>query len=425
MNLRCPACCALLALLGLASPALADSKAGPPPDRYEPGFLPTFGGDTDVGFKFGSFVQIARYRDGIQPYAWRARLLGEASVREEATGTEFPYRELYVRIDWPQAWSKSLRLLTEVGYLRTTNLGYYGIGNASHSSELWAGLEEGTDAFVQARRTYQYDGTTPQLRGMALWELSGAWHWFGDATLQWVHIGTYEGSLLQRDLARSGHGGPHLWGADEYVQPLFASGFAHDSRDHETMTTSGQFHDVSVRCAPRGFGAEPYCGLNATFRGFLPIAGEKLSLAGKLLGDVLTDRAPLIELSRYYGGLQRGSSFGGTRGIRGAPQGRWHGRTKALASVEVRSFLLPFHIGSIGCNLGLAAFFDAGRVWTGAFASDPELDGKGLGIHWGAGAGPRLRWGDSLIIRFDLAYSATGEEIGVVPGFYVDVEPVM
>jgi hypothetical protein len=65
-----------------------------------------------------------------------------------------------------------------------------------------------------------------------------------------------------------------------------------------------------------------------------------------------------------------------------------------------------------------------GRVWTGAFFSSGESDGP-FRLHWGAGGGPRLRWGDSLVIRADVAYAPLGAQLNMVPGLYVEVEAVM
>lgn len=413
------------ALLALATwSSLGQGKDPPKKDRYEPSMLPAFGGDTDLGFKFGAFFQLARFQDDLRPYAWRAQALAEASVLEGATGTEFPYRETYLKIDWPQAAGGAFRLLTEVSYLRTTNRGYYGVGNSSTAQPGWKDLQEGSDAYVQARRLYQYDGSTPSIRTAVLFPIGASWKLVADAALRWVLIHAYEGSLLQRHIAQGPGAGQKLWGTGEYVQPLLAAGFAYDTRDHESATTTGQYHDVSVRCAPRFPDAEPYCGANLTLRGYVPIAAEKLSLAGRLVGDVVTDRAPLLELSRY-GGIAGGPSVAGSRGIRGVPQGRLQGRTKVIANLELRSFFVSFQAGDTRLALGAAAFVDAGRVWTGAFESVQPLDGRGLHPHWGAGGGPRMRWGDALVIRADIAYAPLGAAIDASPAFYFEVEQVM
>jgi len=145
-------------------------------------------------------------------------------------------------------------------------------------------------------------------------------------------------------------------------------------------------------------------------------------LATRLLGDVAFGGLPLIELTRY-GGVEGGSGPGGTRGIRGVPQGRLAGKSKLLANLEVRSFLLPFSIGNQRFCLGMVAFADVGRVWTDAFSASSK-DGD-FRLHWGVGGGPRVRWGDSLLIRADVSYAPLGAALGAAPAIYIDVDQVI
>jgi hypothetical protein len=415
---------ALAGLAALVLFACTRSALGAAPvaiDRLEPGLLPVVAGDTDVGIKLGLFGQLARFDGSPGPYAWRTQMFGVVSVREGATGTEMPYREASLNLDWPRAWGRPVRLYGEVAYLETTNLGYYGVGNASDAEQLWAGLAEGSDAFVAARRFYQYGVRAPQLRIQAQWAAGGPWRPFGGVSLRWVRVTPYPGSLLDRDRADAAIG---IHGAGEYLDPQLLAGVAFDSRDHETVTTSGMWHDASIRCTPVAPGTEAYCGANVTLRGYVPIAGEHLSIAMRLVGDALSANAPVFELSRY-GGVAQGSGPAGSRGIRGAPQGRLSGRTKLIANFEIRSFFLSFAIGDQRFSLGGAAFADAGRVWTDPFGAVGARDGRGLGLFTGLGLGPRLRWGDSLVVRADFAYARLGRELGAFPGIYVDIDSVM
>lgn len=402
------------ASLALPFPAAADS---PPPDRYEPGVLPVIGDDPDVGFKFGSFAQLVRFRDQAWPYAWRAQILAAASVRDGATGTEFPYREVYLRIDKPQAFVAPLRLAIQLGYLRTTNLGYYGLGNASSATPSWQDLTPGTDAYVRARRFYQFDGVTPVLRSYARYRLAPGWEAMVDVKAQWVQVNVFSGSLLEQDLATN----PDLH-LGNGLSPEAAAGLVYDTRNHETVATSGGYHDISLRCGAVVLHGDAHCGANLTLRAYRGIFGERLSLAGRLVGDLLWGQPPLIELTRYAG-VEGASGPGGTRGIRGVPQGRLAGKDKLIANLELRSFFAPFSIASQRFTLGAVAFADAGRVWANSFTSSP-LDGS-FRIYWGAGGGPRLRWGDSLLIRADVAYAPLGAQLNAVPAIYVDVEQVM
>jgi len=199
-------------------------------------------------------------------------------------------------------------------------------------------------------------------------------------------------------------------------------GLLYDTRNHETVTTRGYFHEGSFRCGSGWQGDGSHCAFNLILRGYWELAGERLSIATRLLGDMELGSPPLIELSRY-GGLDPDNGLGGARGIRGVPQGRVAGKSKVIGNLEVRTFFLSFSIGSQRFSLGAAAFADAGRVWAGSFSGAQNDDS--FRVHWGAGAGPRLRWGDSLLIRADVAYAPLGADLGAAPAIYIDVKQVM
>jgi outer membrane protein assembly factor BamA len=321
------------------------------------------------------------------------------------------YREGKLGLDWPLAGSWPLRLFGQLSYQQTTNYGYYGLGNASHA-------ERG-----HARHFYQFDGATAEASLKALERIGPRWSRLAGAGVNGDIIRPYPNSLLAHDQAL-GVGAEQLHGAQTGARLLFLLGVLYDSRNHETVTTVGQFHEFSLRASPGAFGADPYLGVNLTLRGYVPILGERLSLGARLVGDALSRRAPLFELGRY-GGLYGAQGPGGSKGIRGVPQGRLIGRTKLVGNLEARSLFLPFSLASERFTLGAAAFFDAGRVWTDTLRSVRALDGSDRRLHWGVGGGPRLRWGDALLIRADFAYAPLGAELGMAPAVYVDVDQVL
>jgi len=410
---------ALLSLAWVCLPERADAVEPAPSDRYEPGLLPAVAQDADVGFKLGAFGQLVRFHGEEKPYAWRLQALAVVSVHDGATGTEIPYRETYLRLDKPHAWLQPLRITAQLGYLRTTNLGYFGSGNASPADPIWRGLPSGSDEYVRARRFYQYDGGGPAARIAARYRLGPAWEAMAELNVQWMTVNVYPGSLLEEDLAAPTGSGPAL---GEGLEPRVALGLVHDTRDHETVATRGAYHDASVRCGGAVSESGRFCAVNLTLRGYRGLLGQYLSLAGRVLGDLAFGNPPLVELTRY-GGVEGGSGPGGTRGIRGVPQGRLAGKGKFVANLELRSFFLPFSIGSQRFSLGAVAFADAGRVWADGWSSSSR-DGD-FRLHWGAGGGPRMRWGDSLLIRADVAYAPLGAHLGAVPAIYVDVDLVM
>jgi hypothetical protein len=77
-----------------------------------------------------------------------------------------------------------------------------------------------------------------------------------------------------------------------------------------------------------------------------------------------------------------------------------------FGNLELRSQLWEFHLFDKENKLGFAVFADAGRLWAD-YRSLPELDGDGLGLKVGLGAGPRLLAGKSFVLRADVAWSPT------------------
>ena len=97
---------------------------------------------------------------------------------------------------------------------------------------------------------------------------------------------------------------------------------------------------------------------------------------------------------------------------RGVPDGRYYGGIKILGNFEVRTVLVKFHIKKHRFKLGLAAFFDTGRVWTD-WHKHPALDGDGVGLKFGTGGGLRAQWGETFLARIDFAYSPDALPVGI------------
>lgn len=373
------------------------AKAAPdaevdPRDRphSEPGLLPAFGLSSDTGLQFGVFGQFARYEPGARPYAWRARAQISASVLVSEGSWRLPLNDHFVRLDLPGLPARGSRLFLDLTFTSLTNAGYYGIGNASES---FASGEGG-----RPERYHEYGLSTLGLRSQIFQDLApGGLRFFGGASFVRTGVGVRRDSRLAEDLASGA-----VDGAGTYGQFVASVGLLLDQRDHETYPTRGLFHDLVLRASPGGGGA--YVGASLTARFYAPLAGERLVFAVRVLADVIGGEAPFFELSRY-GGVLGQPGPGGTHGVRGVPQGRYAGKTKAIGNFELRSIFAHARLIGDDFGFGAAAFVDAGRVWARSFAPDARLDGGTLGLHAGYGGGPRVRWGDSLLIRFDIAWA--------------------
>jgi hypothetical protein len=105
---------------------------------------------------------------------------------------------------------------------------------------------------------------------------------------------------------------------------------------------------------------------------------------------------------------------GGPEGVRGVPVGRYLGLIKFVTNLELRALLYEFHMLGDTFHLGGNVLADMGRVWQDYHFHNPA-DGTGLGMHWGAGVGAYLQWGQACLFRAEFAYSP--DAAAVNPGF--------
>jgi len=392
------------ALLLAAAPAAGEGKP-PAPERLEPGLMPILAGDSDIGIGFGAVGTLARFRPGCRPYCWRLEALVYLTVKPTDAGVQLPYHDYYLKLDLPGLAGGRLRLYGELGFSRYTTSGYYGLGDASPA------LDD------RPSRGHQYDRIFPQLRARARIALLRHLSLMLGASFTYNRLTLYEGSKLAEDLAAGDvETRSRLHGTSDHALGELTLGWIWDTRDHERAPTRGMFHELSWRGSPAlAAGADvAYGGLNLTLRFFQALWRERLVLAARVMADLLLGDPPFYELA-CHGGLFPSSAIGGATAVRGVPLQRYHGKVKLLGNLELRARLLPFRIRSQRFNLGALLFVDAGRVWTDYRAL--ALDGAGAGIKVGLGGGLRLQWGETFILRADVAWSPDARPVGV----YVDV----
>lgn len=96
--------------------------------------------------------------------------------------------------------------------------------------------------------------------------------------------------------------------------------------------------------------------------------------------------------------------LGGERSIRGYREARFLAPTVALVNLELRTRLVDFRLLKQDFNLGFTPFYDFGSVWD----SPRQLSfTKWRGA---PGAGARLSWNQSTILRLDFAASREGSQ---------------
>jgi outer membrane protein assembly factor BamA len=355
--------------------------------------VPVVGGSTDLGLGGGYFAGLARNKKGYDPFLWN--IDSSALITFKYTpdgGVTVPYQDIYARLTIPRLFGAALRLELRPSYTRET-IGYWGLGNASSTA---APANSPHGYFTYERGHPQFD---VDMRGKITDHFSGR---VGFRYIQ-NFLKVASDSKLAADERGANDEVRRLIGPlRSHAVALFKYGLQWDTRDNETATHSGSFDALDLKLSPGGTAEFPYRYAEGTLnlRGFVPLSRPALTLAVRAVGDYMFGNVPFYELARFDDTF----ALGGTTGVRGVPAARYYGKVKAFGNVELRAELFTFHALSKSIIFALVPFFDAGRLWADT-SSQPELDGRGVGLKYGTGAGVRLQSGASFVIRADLAWS--------------------
>jgi hypothetical protein len=380
--------------------------------RYEPAGFPIIGGNSDIGFELGGAGTLSRFADGIVPYRWNMDLVAAASFKSVPGGVEVAQQSYLWDIDVPGLAGGRLRVNPFAEFRRTTDQGYFGIGNASSAS-----VPRGADS-----RYFQYIHEEAGVRQLTRYELSGPLYFLSSTIGRYVQPTVYAGSKLAEDaVARAPNGSPLVLGVRELGIVSEGVGILYDTRDSEIYTRAGWLEQVGVRFSqafPLSAGIT-FGEAEIAVAKYTPL-GDAVVLAAQVIADAKFGNVPYFEL--FTGGVFNPDyMIGGSASIRGVPFGRYLGQIKAVGNVELRALHLRFRALGQSFRLGNDIFFDTGRVWTDYTFHSP-LDGSGLGLKWGAGAGAYILWGQAAMFRLDVAYSpdAASENAGFPLGVYIE-----
>lgn len=405
---------------------IAAKPDGKDPNRLEFGGLPALNYDSDTGFGFGVIGTLVGFDPGYRPYRWRIKFLLYAAAKKSPDGgTELAYHDDYVILDLPGLMEDRLRLQLQTGFRRASTAGYYGLGSASEDTE------NDNGRYYQYDRIYPYGQATGRFK---LWDRSTDAHarrleGFAGVGFWYNAMNLYEGSLLEANAALAAQDSPDgralgalLHGTEDHSLLMPVAGLLWDTRDHEHTPTRGNFTELSVRASP-GIDADlHFAGVSLISRWFYSLSGDRLVLAVRGIGDALFGNAPLYELSTV-GSFTRNDAPGGGGSVRGVAAQRFHGKLKVVGNLELRGQFLPFTVLGQQFNLGAIAFADVGRVWADygrVEVAGEALDDSFPDLAVGVGAGLRLKWGETFIVRVDPAYSVTESTFGL----YINVDHV-
>ena len=382
--------------------ARADVEA--PRPKTEIGAIPLVGGDSDIGFGGGALGSVTRLEPGLRPYLWRLEGGGAVTFKHSTeAGWSAPYQDVYLLWTDPHLIRDRFRVEVRPSYTAEKSQLYYGIGNA-------ASAPYGGPDGQNAAHYFRYGRVHPTLQvrlriglGRGLYALTGA-------AFTYNRIDIHADSKLESDVnAASDPMRASFRSLAEHGVALFEYGIIYDTRDNEMVPSRGGFHQLKLRMSPGGTPAFPYRygQVNAMVRLHATPVPRWLTIGLRLVVDAQFGDPPFYELARYEDTF----AIGGGKGVRGIPAQRYYGKIKAFGNLEARSEILTVNIRGKDYALGIAAFFDAGRVWSD-WSRDEARDGTGIGLKWGAGGGLRFRQGDTFVVRGDVAWSPDARPIG-------------
>jgi hypothetical protein len=363
--------------------------------------LPVAGGTTDIGIGGGYFMGYARVSREYTPYEWNIESAGFVTFAPGTNGGPVivPYQDFYLKLSVPRFLSK-IELEVRPAYSWESTLRYFGFGNAS-SASLPAGA---------TNKYFEYGRIHPEV------DLDLRWRFFdhvvGRTGMRYVQnwFQVAGNSKLASDLASGSPEVKRLLGSTASSGvALFNYGLQFDNRDNNVSTHVGTFDSFDVQLSPKGTSWLPYQYLEATadIRFFIPLWKPRITLAGRIVGDLLYGDPPFYALSCF----EDTYAVGGLNGVRGVPGQRYYGKIKTLGNLELRSEIASFHMLGKSMVFGAVAFLDGGRVWADT-SFQPSLDGRAVGLKYGVGGGLRLQSGSAFVLRADLAWSPDATPVG-------------
>ena len=382
----------LVAILAASSPAGADPAPKPADTpRRETGVLPLVGGDTDIGLGVGALGSVVMLDRTHRPYRWQVQFSAFVATKTDVTSPS--YEDAFVVVTFPQLLDRHLRLELRPSFTKETTLPYYGIGNRAPAP-----------AQAVPERDF-YQRVHPAMAVLSRWTLWPSWsvllgaqYLYNETTLEPASTAAMDLATIDPTAAR-----PHSL-------LKLQTGLVYDTRDSEISPSHGQFHQVTLRVSPAMADPFPYQyeQVDAMARFYVTLLPRRMVLALRGVFDLQLGDVPFYELSRY----EDTSAIGGGMAVRGVPAYRYYGKIKAFGNIELRTAITGFSWFGRSFKLGVASFADAGRLWSGMSNPRPEIDGTGLALHYGIGAGVRLQQGQAFVVRADVAWSPDARPVG-------------
>ncbi len=384
--------------------------------------FPMAGYDGAKGILFGALMNVYDFGDG------SAYPNPRSSCYFEASGYTGGSKTFVASFDSGSLFPK-MRINLAASHCADNAMEFFGFGGRRTFYD--AAADEGFYKYSRSTTNLKAD-FSGNITGHLSWEAGYHFNAFGSKD---YHPKDEEKGISLFSLYRS-------WGIippDEIFRKYSSAvrlGLRYDSRDYEGVPTKGILAGASIVAAPAFFGSsDSYLKVQATFRQYIPLANECLTLAYRLDYQDFIGGAPWYVLPYYTPGgpVYDNTALGGYRTVRGLMYNRVSDSGTGFFNTELRWKFAGFPLLKQDIGLMLSGFCDGITTLRHFNVSNrteafPELYSKftksasGDTLHLSAGAALKIILNRNFVLNIEYALALSAQDgAGVMyfnTGFY-------
>ena len=185
-------------------------------------------------------------------------------------------------------------------------------------------------------------------------------------------------------------------------------GLVYDTRDLEPDPSKGVVIELTNELSLKSLGSsfdfnKTYAHVNVYQRLF-PSIFKRLVFAGRVAMGYTALSSPFYEYQDQWSPEGDIEGLGGPRTLRGYKQSRFLGRAMHFSNFELRWRFAQSRWFNQHLEFSAVPFFDVGGVW------DSLSNLTANNLRYSSGAGLRIVWNESTVLRFDYAVSKEDEQ---------------
>ncbi len=397
---------ALLSLSLLSSALKAEEVT--PKTGWNIGPFPAVGYSSDLGFQYGVYADIFNFGDGSAFPEYKHKYTVEASAYTKGSAVfSFGYDSKYLL--------PNIRTTFTISYLPDKMMSFYGFNGYESPYD----AAQGATFYAMDRKYFR---TYLDLQGVIVGNLNWAagigYYSYKNSEVQ---LDKYAGedSLLGHYLAEGLITPDELEGKHLELR----AGLTHDTRDSEADPYRGFCTELLAVGAPALFegGDESFAQVTLSHRGFVPLVGDHLTFAYRVLGQAtVAGELPFYHLQNLTTLMLRqtySEGLGGNVSLRGVLRNRAVGAGYFLSNFELRYRFCKFNFIGQQWYLAVNPFVDMGQVIQPYRATAMEqstdkliYNGGVESMHYAAGAGVKVVMNRNFVLAAEYGKALNAQD---------------